>query len=73
MAKFEQIVAFLPITMTSLVPPDTRPLIQRCLDYIEHADVPWIGPMLVQPASLNLFIGQSPEPNPERLPPMDAL
>jgi DNA-binding LacI/PurR family transcriptional regulator len=52
-------------SQTSLQPPDPTPFLEACMDWmIREGDGPWVGPLLVQPASVELFKGESTGPVP---------
>jgi DNA-binding LacI/PurR family transcriptional regulator len=52
-------------SQTSLQAPDPGPYLEACMDWmIKKDDGAWIGPLLVQPASVELFIGESTGPAP---------
>ncbi|MEX0774551.1 MAG: substrate-binding domain-containing protein [Phycisphaeraceae bacterium] len=46
-------------SLTCLRPPSMAPLVQVCLDYFDQNDKPWMGPLLIQPSSMELFVGES--------------
>ena len=46
-------------SLTCLEPPSMSPLLQACLDYFEQEDRSWLGPFLIQPSSMNLFVGET--------------
>ncbi len=52
-------VKLLSPSLTCLTPPPMMPVVQVCLDYFERSDRQWIGPMLIEPASMELFEGES--------------
>ncbi|CAN5447179.1 hypothetical protein BH10PLA1_BH10PLA1_00300 [soil metagenome] len=47
---------------TMLRPPDSDPYIEVCVDWFKHRNEPWVGPMLIQPANIPLFVGESSGP-----------
>jgi DNA-binding LacI/PurR family transcriptional regulator len=51
-------------SLTSLQPPDPAPYIDACLDWFNRRGDAWVGPLLVQPASVSLFVGESTGPAP---------
>ncbi len=50
---------YLTPSLTCLEYGSIRPLVQACLDYIERAGREWLGPLLVEPAAMKLYIGES--------------
>lgn len=54
-------------SITCLAPSDIDPLIQVCLDYM-GGDRDWLGPLLLQPSAMDLFVGESTTARPG-LPP----
>lgn len=46
-------------SITSLAPPDMVPLMHVCLDYFANGGEAWVGPKLIQPSSMELFVGES--------------
>lgn len=47
-------------SLTCLTPPPMEPLLQVCMDYFEQQDPhAWLGSVLVQPAAMKLFVGES--------------
>ncbi len=53
------VAGMLPISLTCLQPPQIKPLLQVCLDYFAMDEKQWMGPLLIQPASMELFVGES--------------
>jgi DNA-binding LacI/PurR family transcriptional regulator len=51
-------------SVTSLQPPDPSPYLAACMDWMTKDDAEWIGPLLIQPASVELFTGESTGPAP---------
>ena len=52
-------------SQTSLQPPDPGPYLEACMDWMtSKGDEPWVGPLLVQPASVELVKGESTGPAP---------
>lgn len=49
-------------SMTSLQTPDPAPYLEACLDWFNRREGAWVGPLLVQPASVSLFVGESTGP-----------
>lgn len=54
--------SYLVPSLTSLTDPDPSPYLEVCLDWIERGGRQWHGPMLVQPPSVPLFVGESTDP-----------
>ncbi len=52
-------------SLTVLQAPDPAPYLEACLDWISRRESKWIGPLLVQPASVTLFEGESSGPPPQ--------
>lgn len=56
----EGLARFLVPSITSLVMPDCRQLIEAGLDWMSQANTPgWSQPLLLKPAENNIFIGES--------------
>ncbi len=55
-------------SLTVLETPDPAPYLEVCLDWFQRRNDPWVGPLLVQPGSLSLFIGESTGPVPAGAP-----
>jgi DNA-binding LacI/PurR family transcriptional regulator len=49
-------------SQTSLRAPDAGPYLEACMDWMTKGDSPWVGPLLVQPASVELSRGESTGP-----------
>ena len=47
---------------TMLNPPDPGPYIEVCVDWFKRRNDSWIGPMLIQPANIPLYVGESSGP-----------
>jgi DNA-binding LacI/PurR family transcriptional regulator len=52
---------------TSIQPPDAGAYLEVCLEWFLRKDEPWIGPLLIQPMEVPLFIGESTGPAPTNL------
>jgi DNA-binding LacI/PurR family transcriptional regulator len=50
---------YLSPSLTSLRNPDWDPYLQVCLDWFGRGGRDWMGPLLVQPAEVEIFIGES--------------
>ena len=50
---------FLIPSVTCLQDPQIQPYIQVCLDWFARGGEGWVGPMVVQPTQMPLFIGES--------------
>ena len=59
---------FLTPSLTSLKDPPWKPYLNVCLDWFANAAKPWVGPLLVQPPDVPIFIGESTGPAPDRKP-----
>ncbi len=46
-------------SLTCLRPTSMDPLLQACFDYFAQPEAEWLGPLLMQPASMDLVIGES--------------
>ncbi len=44
---------------TVLKLPDPEPYLETCIEWLQRAEDSWVGPLLVQPASVELFVGES--------------
>lgn len=49
---------------TMLKLPDPDPYIAACIDWFKRPDEPWVGPLLIQPANVTLYEGESTGPVP---------
>jgi len=47
---------------TMLNPPDPGPYIEVCVDWFKRRNDAWIGPMLIQPSNIPLYVGESSGP-----------
>jgi len=47
---------------TMLNPPVPDPYIEVCVDWFKHRNEDWVGPMLIQPANIPLYVGESTAP-----------
>ena len=51
-------------SLTVLEQPARGPYAELCLDWFAKRTAPWLGPKLIQPAEMSLFIGESTGPAP---------
>lgn len=57
---------YLVPSRTVLEPTDPSAYLEMCIDWFSRQGSPWVGPLLVQAASVPLFIGESTGPAPEK-------
>ncbi len=55
----EGIAELLNPTLTSLKLPDIAPCLRYCLDWMISGGKPWVGPLLMTPTEIQLYVGKS--------------
>jgi DNA-binding transcriptional regulator YhcF (GntR family) len=58
-ANGEGIAELFNPTLTSLTSPDMTPYLDYCLDWMLSEGKPWVGPLLMAPAQIPLYVGES--------------
>lgn len=60
----EGIARYLSPSLTALETPDLEPYLAVCMDWLRNPRQSWVGPLLLQPVSIPLFVGESTGPAP---------